>query len=265
MFPAILALADAIGKEVVVVEYDPMKLNTIKKLYNEEKRRSDFREKKNKGKNPRMATVRESKSTDSNHIEQDLELGPAQPTGPQRVRSGEYIQGITAKQQTRARPRRLRMMSAPAGSIGGKGFWDSGGDDSGEEKIKGVKCEYADIHDPECWEELEMDRAFMLVCTIKGARHAEKAMLKWLRKQGSDAIFVACTQNNVEAIRMYRAGAHFVMQTDALAMRSTRDIFLETVANIGDCSQLVAAGLAHKKRLLKLQADNILKFQYETG
>lgn len=92
-----------------------------------------------------------------------------------------------------------------------------------------------------------------------------QSMLKWLSKHNSETIFVACSQNNVDAMKMYKAGAHYVMQTDALAMRSTKDIFLETVANFGDCSQLVAAGLAHKKRLLTLQSDNRLKFQYETG
>eukprot|EP00584_Thalassiosira_punctigera_P009361 CAMPEP_0172539054 /NCGR_PEP_ID=MMETSP1067-20121228/10331_1 /TAXON_ID=265564 ORGANISM="Thalassiosira punctigera, Strain Tpunct2005C2" /NCGR_SAMPLE_ID=MMETSP1067 /ASSEMBLY_ACC=CAM_ASM_000444 /LENGTH=1059 /DNA_ID=CAMNT_0013324677 /DNA_START=41 /DNA_END=3220 /DNA_ORIENTATION=- len=321
MFPAVLALADALGKDVVVVEYDPMKLNTVEKLYNEEKRRSDFRAKnKKKGKTP-MTTVRELKSPHNSDCEDDLELGPAEPPRPRRVHSAENLQRLGAKQQSsslsrtmslstddddfdegrnlelgptlsnrpprrvrsggnlqrlgtmkqQASPRRVRMMSLPSGSVGGNGFflshsssYDSDGND-GEEKIKGVKCEYADIHDPECWEELEMDHAFMVVCTIKGARHAEKAILQWLRKQGSDAIFVACTQNNVDAMRMYKAGAHFVMQTDALAMRSTREIFLETVANFGDCSQLVAAGLAHKERLLKLQTHNSLKFQYETG
>lgn len=123
----------------------------------------------------------------------------------------------------------------------------------------------ADIHDPECWEELEMDQAFMIVCTIKGARHAEKAILKWLQQHKSESVFVACSQNNIDAMRMYKAGAAYVMQTDALAMRSTRQIFMETVANVGDCSQLVAAGLAHKKRLLKSQADKPFRFQYETG
>merc|ERR1712183_808487 len=182
---------------------------------------------------------------------------------------------------------RRHMMSMPAGSVGrnvgGRQRSSSGNlkamrssfsgetdqslsdGNNGEEQIKGVKCEYADIHDPESWEELEIDHAFMVVCTNKGAGHAEKAMLGWLRKQKSDTIFVACTQNNAEAMQMYKAGAHFVMQTDALAMRSTRDIFLETVASFGDCSHLVTAGQAHKKRLLELQTDNILKFRYETG
>ena len=110
-----------------------------------------------------------------------------------------------------------------------------------------------------------MNQAFIVVCTMKGARHAEKAILKWLKKHQSDTIFIACTQNNVDAIHMYEAGAHFVMQTDALAMRSSREIFMQTVANVGDCSQLVVAGQAHKERLLKSKKEDALKFKYETG
>ena len=202
LFPAVLALADAIHKDVIVVEYDPMKINTVKQLYNQEKRWQDHKGNKS-GKNPLKA------------VQENLDV---------------------------------EEQSAASSS-----------------DIKGVKCEYADIHDPECWEELEMDQAFMLVCTMKGARHAEKAIMKWLQKHKSDTIFIAYTQNNVEAIQLYQAGAHFVMQTDALAMRSTREIFMETVANVGDCSQLVATGQAHKKRLLKLEQEDKLKFQYETG
>eukprot|EP00581_Thalassiosira_minuscula_P014508 CAMPEP_0183711958 /NCGR_PEP_ID=MMETSP0737-20130205/7271_1 /TAXON_ID=385413 /ORGANISM="Thalassiosira miniscula, Strain CCMP1093" /LENGTH=1045 /DNA_ID=CAMNT_0025940531 /DNA_START=202 /DNA_END=3342 /DNA_ORIENTATION=+ len=267
MFPAVLALADAIGKEVVVVEYDPMKLKTIETLYSEEQRRKDFRDKKKKkkGKNnqlavskfekPPMETVQEAYTTD--------DISSAS--------SGDLDQGVAS----RRRRTRIRSMSMPLQQIGGGGkpqeFWapnlseDSNSDDGGEGDIKGVKCEYADIHDPECWEELQMDEAFMVVCTIKGARHAEKAILQWLKQHGSDAIFVACSQNNIDAMRMYKAGAHFVMQTDALAMRSTREIFLETVASFGDCSQLVAAGQSHKIRLAKLRTEDSLKFQYETG
>jgi len=210
MFPAVLALADAIHKDVVVVEYDPMKINTVKKLYNEEKRRQDYKDKKS-GQNPMRASNGDLRSLETEAEAENDVVGPL------------------------------------------------------DSEIKGVSCEYADIHDPECWEELEMDQAFMLICTMKGARHAEKAIMKWLRKHNSDAIFIACTNNNVEAIKMYQAGAHFVMQTDALAMRSTREIFMETVANVGDCSQLVNAGYAHKKRLVKLEKEDKLKFQYETG
>jgi len=204
MFPAVLALADGIKKDVIVVEYDPMKINTIKKVYNEETRKQDYKDKTN-GKNALKSIQGEAEADVEKHAS------------------------------------------------------------SSENDIKGVKCEYADIHDPECWEELEMDQAFMVVCTMKGARHAEKAILKWLRKHESDTIFIACTQNNVEAIQLYQAGAHFVMQTDALAMRSSREIFMETVANVGDCSQLVVAGKAHKDRLLKLKKEDQFRFQYETG
>jgi len=204
MFPAVLALADGIKKDVIVVDCDPKKISTIKQLYNEGKRSQDYKDKRN-GNNS------------------------------------------------------LRFLQGEAEADGDKDASDR------ESEIKGVKCEYADIHDPECWEALEMDQAFMVVCTMKGALHVEKAILKWLRKHESDTIFIAYTQNNVEAIQLYQAGAHFVMQTDALAMRSSRDILMETVANVGDCSQLVGAGQAHKKRLLKLKKEDNLKFQYETG
>ena len=196
MFPAVLALADAIRKEVIVVEYDPQKINAVKAQYNSS-RRNETSEGKKGATSLKVQNVQYHKNDD----------------GP----------------------------------------------------LKGVECVYADIHDPESWEELEMDEAFMIVCTMKGARHAEKAICKWLRSHKSEAIFIACTTNNVEAMKLYSAGAHFVMQTDALAMRSTREIFMETVVNVGDCSQLVTAGAAHSRRLKKLQSDDPLKFLYETG
>lgn len=250
MFPAVLALADALGKEVVVVEYDPMKLNTIEKLYSEERRRADFREKNKKkstgrsspspqralmlgsstpspppspsrprrvssGANLQALDVIQEPSPQQSESSQPSmprprransggnmqELEPIQePPGPQRlilessqssmarrVNSGENLLLLGSKSQSMRTPRRVRMMSSPTGTLSQKGFWgmshsskfdtNSSDDDvsiNGEEKIKGVKCEYADIHDPECWEELEMDKAFMVISTMKGARHAEK-------------------------------------------------------------------------------------------
>ena len=251
MFPAVLALADAVGKEVVAVEYDPMKLRTVQKLYCEEKRRSDFREERNRmkmGKSPLMETVQESKSNDDINGENDIEFGTAQRAhmgrvqsvgnlsqslhasstnlkpqgakqplgGEQRSSSGNLkamggmqhsssgnLKALCERRRTvsgdvpafdtnqsarqsrsrlyerrntisgddtnqfahQSRSRLGRIMSTPTGSVGRNGFWalqsssfESDGNDS-EEKIKGVKCEYADIHDPESWEELEIDHA----------------------------------------------------------------------------------------------------------
>ncbi len=199
MFPAVLSLADATKKEVVVVEYDPQKINAVKAQYSAEKR-NQMSEEKN--------------ST------------------------------TTSKNLTRGASSNINSNSG---------------------RLKGVHCVYADIHDPESWDELEMDEAFMVICTMKGARHAEKAICKWLKQHKSETIFIACTTNNVEALKLYACGAHFVMQTDALAMRSTREIFMETVVNVGDCSELVIAGAAHASRLKKLQSGDSLKFMYETG
>lgn len=118
---------------------------------------------------------------------QRLILESSQSSMARRVNSGENLLLLGSKSQSMRTPRRVRMMSSPTGTLSQKGFWgmshsskfdtNSSDDDvsiNGEEKIKGVKCEYADIHDPECWEELEMDKAFMVISTMKGARHAEK-------------------------------------------------------------------------------------------
>ena len=150
------------------------------------------------------------------------------------------------------------------GGSGGGGGGGNGSSGSNSSPLRGVQCCYADIHDPECWEELEMDEAFMIFSTMRGARHAEKSLSNWLQKHHSDTIFVAMANSNVDAIKLYDHGAHFVMQTDAIACASTRDLLLRTVANVGDCSQLVIAGRAHSRRLKNLRKEDSLKFQYET-
>ena len=205
MFPAVLALADALGKELVVVEYDPMKLNTIEKLYSEEQRRSDFREKKKKkgdtkssqmtvtqspqrvrlqstlprrvqsgGNLQLMESIQEPPSPQQSKMGlstqrvlsvDNLQLLESiqEPPSPQRlqmglstqrVRSGENRQLLGAKSQSTRAPRRVRMMSSTTGNISQIGFWGmshskphsnsfDNDDTSDEEKIKGVKCEYA--------------------------------------------------------------------------------------------------------------------------
>ena len=209
MFPAILSLADATNKEVLVVEYDPLKIKAIRQQYNEQKRN-----------------------------EQDQQ----------------------------------KLGAATTGSGGGGGNGSSSNTSISRNKssgrnnsrLRGVQCCYADIHDPECWEELEMDEAFMIFSTMRGARHAEKSLSNWLQKHHSDTIFVAMANSNVGAIKLYDHGAHFVMQTDAIACVSTCELLLRTVANVGDCSHLVIAGRAHSRRLKNLKKDDSLKFQYET-
>ena len=202
MFPAVLSLADATNKEVLVVEYDPLKIKAIRQQYNEQKRNE---------------------------------------------------------------PEQKKLDAATSGSGGGGGGGGGNGSSgSNSSPLRGVQCCYADIHDPECWEELEMDEAFMIFSTMRGARHAEKSLSNWLQKHHSDTIFVAMANSNVDAIKLYDHGAHFVMQTDAIACASTCNLLLRTVANVGDCSQLVIAGRAHSRRLKNLRKEDSLKFQYET-
>merc|ERR1712176_1585909 len=49
--------------------------------------------------------------------------GNLQALGSRQHMSSENLQALGVKQRTR--PRRVRMMSTPAGSAGGKGFWAS--------------------------------------------------------------------------------------------------------------------------------------------
>ena len=204
MFPAVLALADGTDKQVVLVEYDPVKIRAVTSRYNSERRNKDATQKKSTTK--LTAHVR-AESTSSGNKSNDTKVS---------------------------------------------------------QQLRGVSSVYADIHDPECWEELEMAEAFMIICTMKGARHAEKALVKWLKKHGSESIFIGFSDSNLEAIHLYDAGAHYVLQTDALAMLSTKQIFMETVVNYGSCSQLVSSGKAHANRLNKLQQEDEMKFRYET-
>jgi Kef-type K+ transport system membrane component KefB len=249
MFPAVLSLADATNKEVVVVEYDPLKIKAVQKQYNQEQRNQDMNEKKST-----QRLQKDGKNT-GNMMEYTMKKIMKEDGGGggggegQGAGAGEGETSATNESENK--------------SNGGNS--NSSKTAEPQRILRGVDCVYADVHDPESWEELEFDEAFMIVCCMKEARHAEKAIVKWLKQHRSATIFIACTTNNVECLQLYNAGADFVMQTDALAMRSTREIFLEMVANVGNCSQLVQAGASHLRRLKKMKQENPDKFRYECG
>lgn len=248
MFPAVLALADAIGKVVVVVEYDPLKLKTVQKLYGQEARQKAWKEKCTTDRKDLKKALASKTASAMETVEEPSATADA------AVPVGDVEEGS-----------RVRTTSIPEKAASFFGTAKTASNITDDCDIRGVKTEYADIHDPECWEETGMDEAFLVVCTDQGARDAEKALIRWLAKHASDAIFVSCTQSNADALRMYKAGAHYVVQRDGLAMRAAREILVGTVASVGDCSQLVAAGQSHRRNLAKLRAEDGLKFQYETG
>ncbi len=196
LFPAVLALADAMGKRVVVIEYDPSKIKAVKKLYGK------------RGKDDKRGTMKKS--------------------------------GVTAEEEAAAKK-------------------------VSQQNLLGVKCEYADIHDPEAWEETEMDEAFMVVGCMHGVQHALAAIATWLKKHSSKTMFVGATRNNAEALELYESGADFVLQADALARRAAKDLFLDSLAKIGDASQMRITGRAHAARLKKLKNEGEFKFNFETG
>ncbi|EJK65287.1 hypothetical protein THAOC_13867, partial [Thalassiosira oceanica] len=258
MFPAVLALADAIGKVVVVVEYDPLKLKTIQKLYGQEARQKAWREKCTTGLKDFSKSLAASNALPAKPIIETVEE-------PSATDDADAKKAISFERPPPGRPSRRATLDVPEKAASFFGTAKTASNITDDSDIRGVKTEYADIHDPECWEETGMDEAFLVVCTDQGARDAEKALIRWLAKHASDAIFVSCTQSNADALRMYKAGAHYVVQRDGLAMRAAREILVGTVASVGDCSQLVAAGQSHRRNLAKLRAEDGLKFQYETG
>lgn len=208
MFPAVVALGDALNKTVVLVEYDPYKIKAVKKRYSKEKRLENVQSKQRRGKE----------------------------ITPRAASSKMEHKGFNVEEN---------LLEVP--------------------KLCEVHTEYADIHDPEAWEETEMDEAFMIISCMKGTEHALTAIGAWLKKVESETVFVACTSNNVEALHLYNSGAHFVLQTDALAMRSTREIFFESIVKVGDCSQLISAGQSHARRLKETKLNERIRFLYETG
>jgi Kef-type K+ transport system membrane component KefB len=240
MFPAVLALGDAVQKEVVCVEYDPSKIRTVKKKYNREQRVKDAEAAKS-GRKQKVKRMSATANSPTRRLSASAIKNPVRTDGP----TGDEAAPTFYDNEEAA-------AAAAAENIE-------------VSELLGVTCDYADIHDPESWEELEMDQAFMIVCTMKGAHHAEQAIIAWLKKHKSETIFVGVTANNVEATHLYEAGADFVMQTDALAMRSTKEIFLETIARVGDCSQLVLAGKSHRRRLERLKNEDEERYMYETG
>jgi len=218
------------------VEYDIQKIKTVKKRYNRKQRVLDADAAKGGGR--RVKDRRQSKTELDNRTATDKER--------EKEGGGDILGGAGGRDAAAA-------AAAAAAEV----------DEIKE--LRGVTCDYADIHDPESWEELEMDQAFMVVCCMKGAHHAEKAIINWLKRHGSDTIFVGVSANNADALHLYDHGAHYVLQSDALAMRSTKQIFLDTVAKWGDGSHLKAAGVLHAKRLAGLKRDDKRRFLYETG
>lgn len=109
------------------------------------------------------------------------------------------------------------------------------------EKIKDrhahVRTMYADMFDPDTWEEAKFDRADMIVSCLVRGQEAEIAILHWLREQGTNVPFIATTDSRVEALELYENGATFVIQTEDMAAEYASMLFRETKEKKTDFSE----------------------------
>ena len=130
----------------------------------------------------------------------------------------------------------------------------------GDEKVHPL---YADMYDPDTWEDTGMARAALVVSCVKGCQEAELAMLRWLGEhaQGSEEhpapAFIAATHSNSDALDLYEAGATFVIQNDALAAQHMEQVLQETAPH-----ELSAHGSRHRGVLEELRAATGKEFQY---
>lgn len=80
-----------------------------------------------------------------------------------------------------------------------------------------LRCIYADIYDPDVWEELKFEEAEAIISCMIDGQEAELGILRWLKEMGLNIPFIATTNSHEEAIELYEKGAVYVIQTEELA------------------------------------------------
>jgi len=82
---------------------------------------------------------------------------------------------------------------------------------------KNLICLYADIFDPDTWEEANFSESCLIAsCLIEG-QLVELGLLNWLKDNHRTIPFMAATDSRSEALELYDNGAVFVIQTEDLA------------------------------------------------
>ncbi len=108
---------------------------------------------------------------------------------------------------------------------------------------------YADIYDPDTWEEAGFRDAELVISCRAGSQLAELAVLRWMKEHDIQVPFIAATDSSAEALELYEAGAAYVIQSDALAAERMREIFEQTEAHdLSDHGRSHRRCLEHQRR-----------------
>ena len=110
---------------------------------------------------------------------------------------------------------------------------------------------YADMDDPDVWNEFHFDKAEIIFsCMVRG-QEAEVGIARWLKERNSDVPFIAATDSHEETLELYEAGVRYVIQTEYLAAESFREIIAQQVKKGEEAFKEL--GVAHHSKIRQLK------------
>jgi len=92
---------------------------------------------------------------------------------------------------------------------------------------------YADMEDPDVWEQFAFDKAKLVISCLDEGQEAEIGISQFLKQRSPDVPFLAATSSHEEALELYEMGVRYVIQTDYLASKKFREVFGEEIDKPG--------------------------------
>ena len=115
-----------------------------------------------------------------------------------------------------------------------------------------IHAHYANMQDPDVWENLAFDKAKVVISCMDAGQEAEMGMARWLKKNAPDVPFLAATSSHQETLELYDAGTRYVIQTEFLAARSFHEMLASEMAK-SQKDAFREAGQKHLEETRKIQ------------
>ena len=125
------------------------------------------------------------------------------------------------------------------------------------EHHENMRCIYADIYDPDTWEELQFAKADAIISCMIGGQEAEVGLLRWQKDMNLNIPFIAATDSHKEAVELYENGAAYVIQTEELAAERFQELLSEYGESL---DKLADNGKSHHKSLQDVLKKDTAKF-----
>ena len=124
-------------------------------------------------------------------------------------------------------------------------------------KHENLRCMYADIFDPDTWDDAGFRDAEAIISCLIAGQEAELGILRWMKDSGLEITFIAATDSYREALELYDAGATYVIQTEELAAERFGELLVEHGKSL---KSLTTKGKKHRESLRSRSTDTIFKF-----